>query len=149
MAEPVSISTKSPLHQMHTYPGFSVTLHDESQSCKVYERKDVLRKLYIAPLICQAVQLLVDPDMRAGINERACRAHNVLVVSLALDIDLNLLHVRRPVDFCVCGCCQLQHVPRVLAPETQHTGHFVNDEPAERSICDKKKWRYPFCVLGI
>jgi hypothetical protein len=41
------------------------------------------------------------------------------------------------------------YVPRVLATGARHTGHFVDDKPAERGVRNKQKCRYPFGMFGI
>jgi hypothetical protein len=83
------------------YLCFPITLQHNRQRYKIHQRKHILRNLYTLPLIRNAVQILVDPDMRAGIYERACGAGDFPVVALAFEVQLDLLHVRAPVDFSV------------------------------------------------
>jgi hypothetical protein len=81
-----------------TYLCFPVTLEHQGQRRKINKRENVLCPLDILPLVCESIQLLVDPDMRARIHKRARAANNLFVVSFTLEVDLNLLHIRSPVD---------------------------------------------------
>lgn len=122
-------------HRDMSYLGFAVTLNHNSQCQEVKQREDVLCSLDIAPLIRKTVQLLVDPDMRAGIHKGPCATDNLFIISFSFQIDPDLLHVRRPVNF---GVYQTLALPgcrtRVLV--MARTGNFVDDDAAERCICN-------------
>ena len=75
-----------------------VALEHQCQRRKINKREDILRSLNILPLVREPVQLLIDPDMRARIHKRSRTANNLFVVSFTLEVDLNLLHIRSPVD---------------------------------------------------
>ena len=84
-----------------TYLRPFIALQNKPQSPQINKRKDVLRALNVVSVISQLVQLAVNPDMRAGIDERACGAGDFGVVALALEVEGDLLHVGRPVNFSV------------------------------------------------
>lgn len=127
--------------------GLPVALKHNRQRRKINQRENVLRPLNILPLVCKAVQLLVYPDMRAGIYERSCATDDLLVISLSFQVNLNLLHIRRPVNFCVCQCVSCEGATRVLV--MARTSNFVNDDAAERCVCHQEQGRYPFRVTRV
>lgn len=98
----VSISSPPPFScRGKTDLRFPVALEYKRQRREIQQRENILRALDIGAPIREPVQLRVDPDVRAGIHERACTADNLLIISFALEIDLDLLHVCSPVDFSV------------------------------------------------
>jgi hypothetical protein len=138
MAGPVEINISfSPLDFVEddeTNLCFPVTLEHNGQRREIDQRKNVLRPLNISSLVREAVQLLVDPDMCAGIHKRTCAANDLFVVSFALEVDLNLLHVCTPIDFGVCSMSVVISGTRVLA--MGRTSNFVNNDTAKPGICD-------------
>jgi hypothetical protein len=115
-AEPISISMnhKTELDTL-SYLSLSITLKHESQCTQINQRKDVLRSLDVAPLVCKTVQLLVDPDMCARVYQRPCATHNILVVSFSFQVNLNLLHICCPVNLCVCKSVSYADVEHVFS----------------------------------
>jgi hypothetical protein len=150
MAEPVNDNVNTSRHLIQvgrTNLCLPVALKHQCQRREIDKRENVLRSLNVLPHVCEPVQLLVDPDMCAGVHERACTANNLFVVSFALEVDLNLLHVCSPVDFGIWQVSVVVTGTRVLV--MARTSNFLNDDAAQAGVCDQQQGRYPFRVPWV